>query len=159
MALGLHEAARRVHLLDGQADHHEVVRDGEEPLDEDQPSRQRAGVDHVDPGRVIGSQLMVLVGGGGNIGRVAADCRQRLEAFFLSFFFDDLPAIHKRRKYRATDEVLTEETRGKRPRYYLQNFHFQSGAIGVAVNAEASVRIPRVEADGSAEPTCSGGGQ
>jgi hypothetical protein len=22
---------------------------------------------------------------------------------------------------------LTEETRGKRPRYYLQNFHFQSG--------------------------------
>jgi hypothetical protein len=22
---------------------------------------------------------------------------------------------------------LTENTRGKRPRYYLQNFHFQSG--------------------------------
>jgi ubiquinone/menaquinone biosynthesis C-methylase UbiE len=42
-------------------------------------------------------------------------------------FFDDLPAIHKRRKHRATDEVLTEETRGKRPLYYLQNFHFQSG--------------------------------
>jgi ubiquinone/menaquinone biosynthesis C-methylase UbiE len=42
-------------------------------------------------------------------------------------FFDDLPAIHERRKRRATDEVLTEETRGKKPRYYLQNFHFQSG--------------------------------
>jgi ubiquinone/menaquinone biosynthesis C-methylase UbiE len=42
-------------------------------------------------------------------------------------FFDDLPAIHQRRKQRATDEVLTEQTRGKRPHYYLQNFHFQSG--------------------------------
>ncbi len=42
-------------------------------------------------------------------------------------FFDDLPAIHERRKHRATEEVLTKETRGKRPRYYLQNFHFQSG--------------------------------
>jgi ubiquinone/menaquinone biosynthesis C-methylase UbiE len=42
-------------------------------------------------------------------------------------FFEDLPAIHRRRKRRATTEVLTEETRGKRPRYYLQNFHFQSG--------------------------------
>ena len=42
-------------------------------------------------------------------------------------FFEDLPAIHERRKHRAISEVLTEETRGKRPRYYLQNFHFQSG--------------------------------
>jgi ubiquinone/menaquinone biosynthesis C-methylase UbiE len=42
-------------------------------------------------------------------------------------FFDDLPAVHERRKQRATDEVLTEETRAKRPQYYLQNFHFQSG--------------------------------
>jgi ubiquinone/menaquinone biosynthesis C-methylase UbiE len=42
-------------------------------------------------------------------------------------FFEDLPAIHQRRKRRAKAEVLTEETRGKRPRYYLQNFHFQSG--------------------------------
>ena len=42
-------------------------------------------------------------------------------------FFEDLPAIHRRRKRRANREVLTEETRGKRPRYYLQNFHFQSG--------------------------------
>src|SRR3974390_1781045 len=42
-------------------------------------------------------------------------------------FFEDLPAIHRRRERRASAEVLTEETRGKRPRYYLQNFHFQSG--------------------------------
>ena len=42
-------------------------------------------------------------------------------------FFEDLPDIHRRRKRRAKTEVLTEETRGKRPRYYLQNFHFQSG--------------------------------
>jgi ubiquinone/menaquinone biosynthesis C-methylase UbiE len=42
-------------------------------------------------------------------------------------FFEDLPVIHKRRKRRANAEVLNEETRGKRPRYYLQNFHFQSG--------------------------------
>ena len=42
-------------------------------------------------------------------------------------FFEDLPVIHKRRKRRANTEVLNEKTRGKRPRYYLQNFHFQSG--------------------------------
>jgi ubiquinone/menaquinone biosynthesis C-methylase UbiE len=42
-------------------------------------------------------------------------------------FFRDLPEIAKRRKRNATHEVLTEETRGRRPDYYLQNFHFQSG--------------------------------
>ena len=42
-------------------------------------------------------------------------------------FFADLPIIHRRREERRHDEVLTEETRGKRPDYYLQNFHFQSG--------------------------------
>lgn len=42
-------------------------------------------------------------------------------------FFQDLPAVHARRESDANSEVLTEETRGKRPRYYLQNFHFQSG--------------------------------
>jgi precorrin-6B methylase 2 len=42
-------------------------------------------------------------------------------------FFEDLPSIHERRKRRIKTEVLTEGTRGKRPRYYLQNFHFQSG--------------------------------
>jgi ubiquinone/menaquinone biosynthesis C-methylase UbiE len=42
-------------------------------------------------------------------------------------FFQDLPDIHRRRESGAQSEVLTEETRGKRPGYYLQNFHFQSG--------------------------------
>ena len=42
-------------------------------------------------------------------------------------FFEDLPNIHRRRERRAYSEVLSTETRGKRPSYYLQNFHFQSG--------------------------------
>ena len=45
-------------------------------------------------------------------------------------FFEDLPEIHRRRDRNAHREVLSEGTRGKRgkrPRYYLQNFHFQSG--------------------------------
>ena len=42
-------------------------------------------------------------------------------------FFRDLPAIHDRRKRHATREVLNPKTRGLRPDYYLQNFHFQSG--------------------------------
>jgi len=42
-------------------------------------------------------------------------------------FFDDLPDIYRRRKDRRHNEVLTDEMRGKRPDYYLQNFHFQSG--------------------------------
>lgn len=42
-------------------------------------------------------------------------------------FFDDLPDVHRRRESGAHDEVLNEQTAGKRPRYYLQNFHFQSG--------------------------------
>jgi len=42
-------------------------------------------------------------------------------------FFEDLPEIHRRREKGAHSEVLNEETNRKRPRYYLQNFHFQSG--------------------------------
>jgi len=42
-------------------------------------------------------------------------------------FFEDLPKVHRRRERRAYNEVLNQQTRGKRPRYYLQNFHFQSG--------------------------------
>jgi ubiquinone/menaquinone biosynthesis C-methylase UbiE len=42
-------------------------------------------------------------------------------------FFADLPDIHQRRERAMHDEVLNGETRGKRPRYYLQNFHYQSG--------------------------------
>lgn len=42
-------------------------------------------------------------------------------------FFEDLPAIYRRRESSGHSEVLNEKTIGKRPRYYLQNFHFQSG--------------------------------
>src|SRR6266403_727133 len=42
-------------------------------------------------------------------------------------FFEDLPSIHHRRENSQYFQVLSEETRGKRPSYYLQNFHFQSG--------------------------------
>jgi ubiquinone/menaquinone biosynthesis C-methylase UbiE len=42
-------------------------------------------------------------------------------------FFRDLPEVHERRKRNATHEVMSARTRGRRPEYYLQNFHFQSG--------------------------------
>jgi ubiquinone/menaquinone biosynthesis C-methylase UbiE len=42
-------------------------------------------------------------------------------------FFEDLPKVHRRREQGERRQVLSEETRGKRPDYYLQNFHFQSG--------------------------------
>jgi ubiquinone/menaquinone biosynthesis C-methylase UbiE len=42
-------------------------------------------------------------------------------------FFEDLPEIYRRRERGGHAEVLNEHTLGKRPRYYLQNFHFQSG--------------------------------
>jgi ubiquinone/menaquinone biosynthesis C-methylase UbiE len=42
-------------------------------------------------------------------------------------FFEDLPQVHRRRENRDYRQVENEVTRGKRPTYYLQNFHFQSG--------------------------------
>ena len=42
-------------------------------------------------------------------------------------FFRDLPAIAARRKRNATHEVANATMRGRRPDYYLQNFHFQTG--------------------------------
>ena len=42
-------------------------------------------------------------------------------------FFADLPAIHRRRESGAVREVASAEMRGRRPSWYLQNFHFQSG--------------------------------
>ena len=42
-------------------------------------------------------------------------------------FFADLPDVYRRREQRLHDEVLDDTTRGKRPDYYLQNFHYQSG--------------------------------
>jgi hypothetical protein len=42
-------------------------------------------------------------------------------------FFEDLADVHRRRESGEKRQVFTDETRGKRPAYYLQNFHFQSG--------------------------------
>jgi ubiquinone/menaquinone biosynthesis C-methylase UbiE len=42
-------------------------------------------------------------------------------------FFEDLPNIHRRRETGQHQEVRTEDTSNKRPSYYLQNFHFQTG--------------------------------
>src|SRR5205807_8783363 len=65
-------------------------------------------------------------------------------------FFEDLPAVHRRRESGDHNEVLSEETRGKRPRYYLQNFHFQScgwmtdeSARGTIRRSKCSSTVPR----------------
>jgi ubiquinone/menaquinone biosynthesis C-methylase UbiE len=42
-------------------------------------------------------------------------------------FFEDLPDIHRRRESGQYLQVRSEETPSRRPSYYLQNFHFQSG--------------------------------
>jgi ubiquinone/menaquinone biosynthesis C-methylase UbiE len=42
-------------------------------------------------------------------------------------FFTDLPKVYRRRQQRQRHEVRNNATIGKRPAYYLQNFHFQSG--------------------------------
>jgi ubiquinone/menaquinone biosynthesis C-methylase UbiE len=42
-------------------------------------------------------------------------------------FLEDLPSIHRRRENGQHFEVRSDETRGRRPSYFLQNFHYQSG--------------------------------
>jgi ubiquinone/menaquinone biosynthesis C-methylase UbiE len=42
-------------------------------------------------------------------------------------FLRDVPEVARRRRDHAHDEVLSEEARERFPRYYLQNFHYQSG--------------------------------
>jgi ubiquinone/menaquinone biosynthesis C-methylase UbiE len=51
-------------------------------------------------------------------------------------FFDDLPNVHQRRRRRSHNEVSNETTRRTRPRYYLQNFHYQSGGWLTEKSAE-----------------------
>jgi ubiquinone/menaquinone biosynthesis C-methylase UbiE len=51
-------------------------------------------------------------------------------------FFRDLPEVAKRRKRNATREVQNAEMHGRRPDYYLQNFHFQSGGWLTEESAE-----------------------
>lgn len=41
-------------------------------------------------------------------------------------FLRDLPAVNLRRRLGVNSEVFDDETRGRYPRYYLQNFHYQS---------------------------------
>lgn len=41
-------------------------------------------------------------------------------------FFKDVPKVARRRRLDAHQEVFTEDQKGKKPRYYLQNFHFQT---------------------------------
>ncbi|MDW3204210.1 MAG: methyltransferase domain-containing protein [Alphaproteobacteria bacterium] len=42
-------------------------------------------------------------------------------------FLRDVPAVNLRRRLKANSETFNEQYRGRRPRYYLQNFHYQSG--------------------------------
>lgn len=42
-------------------------------------------------------------------------------------FLRDVPEVARRRRDHVHDEVLSDGAREKFPRYYLQNFHFQSG--------------------------------
>ena len=51
-------------------------------------------------------------------------------------FFKDLPEIYRRREGGRHSEVLNEHSARKRPRYYLQNFHFQSGGWMTEESAE-----------------------
>ena len=42
-------------------------------------------------------------------------------------FLRDVPEVARRRRDHVHDEVLRDDLREKFPRYYLQNFHYQSG--------------------------------
>lgn len=42
-------------------------------------------------------------------------------------FLRDVPEVARRRRDQVHDEVLSEELRERFPRYYLQNFHYQTG--------------------------------
>jgi ubiquinone/menaquinone biosynthesis C-methylase UbiE len=42
-------------------------------------------------------------------------------------FLRDIPDVARRRRDHAHDEVLSDELRARFPRYYLQNFHYQTG--------------------------------
>ena len=58
-------------------------------------------------------------------------------------FFGDLASVNRRRRAGATREVSDGPYRNKRPRYYLQNFHDQSG--GYLSEASAQLYDYQVE--------------
>ena len=68
-------------------------------------------------------------------------------------FFEDLPEVHYRRERREVREVLTAHTRGKRPNYYLQNFHFQTGGWLTEASAQRYDTQVEVLFNGSANAT------
>ena len=68
-------------------------------------------------------------------------------------FFEDLPEVHHRRERREVRQVLTAHTRGKRPNYYLQNFHFQSGGWLTEASAQRYDTQVEVLFNGSANAT------
>jgi ubiquinone/menaquinone biosynthesis C-methylase UbiE len=68
-------------------------------------------------------------------------------------FFEDLPEIHRRRENGHHRQVLSEETRGKRPGYYLQNFHFQSGGWMTLESAQRYDTQVEVLLNGTANAT------
>jgi ubiquinone/menaquinone biosynthesis C-methylase UbiE len=68
-------------------------------------------------------------------------------------FFEDLPDIHRRREGGLFREVLSEHTAGKRPGYYLQNFHFQSGGWMTEDSAKRYDTQVEVLFNGSANAT------
>ena len=51
-------------------------------------------------------------------------------------FFNDLASVNRRRQSGANQEVFDGPYRDKRPRYYLQNFHDQSGGYLSASSAQ-----------------------
>jgi ubiquinone/menaquinone biosynthesis C-methylase UbiE len=68
-------------------------------------------------------------------------------------FFEDLPSIHRRREDGQFLQVLNERTRGKRPTYYLQNFHFQSGGWMTPESAQRYDTQVEVLLNGTANAT------
>jgi ubiquinone/menaquinone biosynthesis C-methylase UbiE len=68
-------------------------------------------------------------------------------------FFEDLPDVHRRRERGESREVLSEHAAGKRPSYYLQNFHFQSGGWMTEDSAKRYDTQVEVLFNGSANAT------
>jgi ubiquinone/menaquinone biosynthesis C-methylase UbiE len=68
-------------------------------------------------------------------------------------FFQDLPDVHRRRERGEHRQVLSEQTRGKRPDYYLQNFHYQSGGWMTPDSAQRYDTQVEVLFNGSANAT------
>lgn len=68
-------------------------------------------------------------------------------------FFADLPEVHRRRESGDYRQVQNEEMSGRRPSYYLQNFHFQSGGWMTEDSAQRYDTQVEVLFNGSANAT------